>query len=295
MPDPGELKSAIVTGASGTIGRAIIGVLLQNGMRVVAASRSISRLEKIVGQYHPDARDRVVLKETDVRIAEETRQLIEFTIETLGSVDVLVNAAGIYGAIGAVRDVAPIEWRHALETNLFGTYHCCYYALRYMLPSGKGRILNIAGGGATGPLEHLSSYAVSKAGVVRLTDTLAQEVGREGIYVNAILPGAVDSAMQDQLLLARDKAGPWYEKIKALRESGSGGISADLTAHLAKVLLFGAGRELNGKLLSARYDRFRQWTGAEIELIARTDIFTLRRLDPATLTPLAENGLVLKL
>ena len=295
MPNPGELKSAIVTGASGTIGRAIIGVLLQNGMRVVAASRSISRLEKIVGQYHPDARDRVVLKETDVRIAEETRQLVEFTLETLGSVDVLVNAAGIYGAIGAVRDVAPIEWRHALETNLFGTYHCCYYALRRMVPSGKGRILNIAGGGATGPLEHLSSYAVSKAGVVRLTDTLAQEVGREGIHVNAILPGAVDSAMQDQLLLARDKAGPWYEKIKALRESGSGGISADLTAHLAKVLLFGAGRELNGKLLSARYDRFREWTSSEIELIARTDIFTLRRLDPATLTPLAENGLVLKL
>ncbi len=295
MPDPGELKSAIVTGASGTIGRAVIGVLLQNGMRVVAASRSISRLEKIVRQYHPDARDRVVLKETDVRIAEETRQLIEFTIETLGSVDVLVNAAGIYGAIGAVRDVPPIEWRRALETNLFGTYQCCYYALRQMVPSGKGRILNIAGGGATGPLEHLSSYAVSKAGVVRLTDTLAQEVGRAGIYVNAILPGAVDSAMQDQLLLARDKAGPWYEKIKALRESGSGGTSADLTAHLAGVLLFGAGRELNGKLLSARYDRFGQWTSTEIELIARTDIFTLRRLDPATLTPLAENGLVLKL
>lgn len=264
-------------------------------MRVVAASRSISRLEKIVGQYRPEARDRVVLKVTDVRIAEETRQLVEFTIETLGSVDVLVNAAGIYGAIGAVRDVPPTDWRHALETNLFGTYHCCYYALRQMIPSGSGRILNIAGGGATGPLEHLSSYAVSKAGVVRLTDTLAREVGRDGIYVNAILPGAVDSAMQDQLLLARDKAGPWYEKIKALRDSGSGGISADLTGHLAEALLYGAGRELNGKLLSARYDRFRQWTSAEIEMIARTDIFTLRRLDPATLTPLAENGLVLKL
>ena len=292
---PSELKSAIVTGAGGTIGRAVIGVLLQHGMRVVAASRSISRLEKILRQHYPDARESVVFKETDVRIAEQTRELIEFCTGTLGGLDVLVNAAGIYGAIGVVRDVAPVEWRSALETNLLGTYHCCHYALGHMVPAGRGRILNVAGGGATGPLEHLSSYAVSKAGIVRLTDTLAKEVSANGICVNAILPGAVDSAMQDQLLLARDKAGPWYEKIKALRESGSGAISADLTGHLTEFLLFGAGRELTGKLLSARYDRFRQWTGAEIELIARTDAFTLRRLDPSTLTPLIQSGPVLKL
>lgn len=295
MTNSDALNAAVVTGASGSIGRAIIGALLRNGVRIVAASRSISGLEQITRQHFPQAGEQVLLKETDVRIAEEAKELIEYAVEALGGVDVLVNAAGIYGSIGVVRDIPPIEWRNALETNLMGTYHCCYYALRHMVPARKGRILNVAGGGSTGPLENLSSYAVSKAGVVRLTDTLAAEVRGEGIRVNAILPGAVDSAMQDQLLLAREKAGPWYGKIKALRESGSGGVSAALTGHLAEFLLFGAGSDLTGKLISARYDRFQEWSRGEVELIAQTEIYTLRRLDPATLKPLSETPSLLKL
>jgi NAD(P)-dependent dehydrogenase (short-subunit alcohol dehydrogenase family) len=101
-------------------------------------------------------------------------------------------------------------------------------------------------------LENLSSYAVSKAGMVRLTDSLAQEVKGSSIRVNAILPGAVDSPMQDQLLLAKDKAGPWYEKIKALRDSGSGGISADPTGELVEFLTSGLGSDWKADFRSLR-------------------------------------------
>ena len=286
MPTSNNEQVAVITGASGTIGRATIGVLLKKGMRIVAASRSTSRLEQLVAQHYPRAKDRIVLKETDVRNVEETRDLIEFAVRSCGRLDILINGAGSYGAIGLVRDVPPVEWKNAIETNLFGAYNCCYFALRYMIPAARGRIINIAGGGSTGPLENLSSYAVSKAGMVRLTDTLAHEVKQHGILVNAILPGAVDSPMQDQLLLAGDKAGPWYEKIKALRDSGSGGISAALTGHLVEFLTFGPGKDLTGKLISARYDRFKNWATEEVELIAKTEMFTLRRIDPTTLKPL---------
>jgi 3-oxoacyl-[acyl-carrier protein] reductase len=288
MPAVEGDKVAVVTGASGTIGRAIIARLIARGMRIVAASRSISRLEQIE-RHVPGAKGRVLIKETDVRNAEEARDLIDFGERECGRIDILVNGAGSYGSIGLVRDVPPVEWKNAIETNLYGTYNCCYFALRHMIPAAGGRIINISGGGSTGPLENLSSYAVSKVGIVRLTDSLAQEVAGSGIRVNAILPGAIDSPMQDQLLLAGDKAGPWYPKIKALRDSGAGGISADLTGELVEFLTFGKGRNLTGKLLSARYDAFQRWSEQEVELIATSEMFSLRRLDPATLKPIQAN------
>ena len=280
-----ERPLAIVTGASGTIGRQIIGVLLQREMRVVAASRSVSRLEKLLSEHFPSYADRILIRETDVRNTEEARDLVEYAA-SVGRIDLLVNGAGSYGSIGLVRDVPPVEWKNALETNLYGAYNCTYFVLRYMIPNGGGCVLNIAGGGATGPLQNLSSYAVSKAGLVRLTDSLAEEVRPYSIRVNAILPGAIDSPMQDQLLLAGDKAGPWYDKIKALRNSGEGGISASLTADLVDFLVFGNGSVLTGKLISARYDHFRDWSDDHILAMAKSDLYSLRRLDPATLRPL---------
>lgn len=285
---------AVITGASGTIGRAITARLLAHDSVIVAASRSITRLEQMVRDF-PEARKRIVIREADVRNVEETRDLIQFAIGEFGRLDLLVNGAGSYGSIGLVRDVPPIEWKNAIETNLYGTYNCCYFALRYMMPAKSGCIINIAGGGSTGPLENLSSYAVSKAGIVRLTDSIAQEVRAISIRANAILPGAVDSPMQDQLLLAKDKAGPWYEKIKTLRDSGSGGISAAPTGELVDFLAFGAGKDLTGKLISARYDRFQSWTADEVRKIASSEMFSLRRLDSSTLKPIASDFKLLDL
>jgi len=285
MSSPIQQRVAIVTGASGTIGNCIVESLLEHDALVIAASRSIGRLEKLIQTHDPSGK-RIVPHQTDVRVTEEARDLIESTIDAYGRIDFLVNAAGIYGAIGQVRDVPPIEWKAALETNLIGAYNCIYFTLVHMTPARSGAIINIAGGGSTGPLEHLSSYAASKAGLVRLTDSLAVELKPHGITANAILPGAIDSPMQDQLLLAGERAGPWYEKIKALREQGQGGVSATLTSNLVEFLLFGRGRSFTGKLISARYDRFNDWTPEQIEAIAGSDLYSTRRLDPVTLNPL---------
>jgi NAD(P)-dependent dehydrogenase (short-subunit alcohol dehydrogenase family) len=274
-----------VTGASGTIGKEILGVLLRRGMRVVAASRSVSRLEKLLNDHYPTYAGQILIHETDVRNAEEVRDMVEFAASA-GRIQLLINGAGSYGSIGLVRDVPPVEWKNALETNLYGAYNCTYFTLRHLIPLGAGSIVNIAGGGSTGPLQNLSSYAVSKAGMVRLTDSLAEEVKSHSIQVNAILPGAIDSPMQDQLLLAGDKAGPWYEKIKVLRDSGDGGISASFTGELIDFLVFGAGKVLTGKLISARYDRFKEWSEEHIREIAGSDMYSVRRLDPSTLRPI---------
>lgn len=273
---------AILTGASGVIGKEIIGTLLARKMHIVATARSISRLEKIISDHYPLFGNQITIYEVDVRNTEEVKGMVELAA-SLGRIELLINGAGNYGSIGLVRDVPPVEWRNAFETNLFGAYNCSYHVLRYMIPEYSGSIINIAGGGSTGPLQNLSSYAASKAGLVRLTDSLAEEVRPYSININAILPGAIDSPMQDQLLFAGDKAGPWYEKIKKLRESGEGGVPASLTGQLIDFLVFGLGKSLTGKLISARYDAFKNWNEEEIANIKKSDMYSARRLDPATL------------
>lgn len=127
-------------------------------------------------------------------------------------IDVLVNAAGSYGSVGAVRDVAPGAWRSALEVNLTGVYACCHHALPKM-PDG-GHIINLAGGGQ-GPLEMRSGYAAAKSALWRLTETLAAE--EPMLRVNAIAPGPMRSRMQERVMGIER---PWAQALRALFAAG---------------------------------------------------------------------------
>lgn len=126
----------------------------------------------------------------------------------------------------------------------------------------RGAIINVSGGGSTGPFNNFSCYAASKGALARFTDTIARELIASGIQVNAILPGTVDTPTWDQLLAAGERAGERYPKMKECRETGKGFVSADLTADLIEFLVFGAGRNLTGKLLFARFEGFAFWTEA---------------------------------
>jgi 3-oxoacyl-[acyl-carrier protein] reductase len=276
---------AVITGATGVIGSTLVRRLLARGMRVVAGARK-SREADIVRLYGETAPGRVAARSVDVSHEGQARDLIAFAVDTFGSVDVLVNAAGTYGAIGAVVDVAPKAWKAAFDTNLMGCYSCCHYAVPHMLKAGRGSIINVAGGGSTGPLDNFSCYAASKAALARFTDTLANELKESGITANAILPGTVDSPMQDQLLAAGERAGVWYKKMKEFRDTSKGFVPVALTADLVEFLLFGRGAKLTGKLLSARYDGYSSWSAGELAAIAGTELFSLRRMDLPTLRPI---------
>jgi 3-oxoacyl-[acyl-carrier protein] reductase len=286
-----EMDIAIVTGASGVLGKEIVKALARRGVKVVAAARERTRLDQCFEDAPPQLRERIEIVELDVTEFEQVEKLFAHTSETHGRIDVLINGAGIYGAIGTVAEVSPREWRRAFDINVMGTFHSCHCILRTMIPAGHGHIINLAGGGASGPLEYLSSYGVSKAAIVRLTDSLANEVRDFGICVNAVLPGPVDSPMQDTLLSAGDRAGHWYAKIRALRDRGEGGVSPESTAALIDFLVYGNGAQLTGKLLSARYDNFQVWTKEQIEQVAASSLYSLRRLDPSTIQEIVSKPL----
>jgi 3-oxoacyl-[acyl-carrier protein] reductase len=175
------------------------------------------------------------------------------------------------------------QWEQGLRTNLMGTLYACREVIPGMVRRGGGSIINMSGGGATAPLPNFSLYAVSKAAVVRLTDTLAAELAGTGVRVNAIAPGAVDTGLQDAVLAAGHRAGGIFERMRTMRDSGLGGTPVSVPARLALFLASDASRGLTGKLISAPHDPWAGWDANRMEHLSGSAWYTLRRLDPFTI------------
>lgn len=204
-------KVALVTGAGrrGGIGAAIARRLAQEGCHVVLAD--LARPPQ--GPLNPGGGTREDME----AVAEEIRSLgvqcltvpvdvtdegmvqamIQAVREHFGRLNILVNNAGTVFAPAPVMQMSSEAWRKTLEVNATGTFLCSKYALPLMIESGSGgRIVNIASLAAERPRPYMAAYAASKAAVVALTQSLAQEVASYGITVNAILPGDIDTPMK---------------------------------------------------------------------------------------------------
>src|SRR5262249_11296497 len=156
-------------------------------------ARSRDAIEHTGAALHAKAGpgQRVMTAVADVSNASEVATLVANVTRELGELDGLVNNAGIYGPKGLIEDVDWVEWAKAIEINLLGTVLPCREVLRGFRARGRGKIVNLSGGGATAPLPRLSAYAASKAAVVRFTETLAEELRGTPIDVNAVAPGAL--------------------------------------------------------------------------------------------------------
>jgi 3-oxoacyl-[acyl-carrier protein] reductase len=200
-----------------------------------------------------------------------------------GQIDVLINAAGIQAPIGLFQENDPDEWEQTFRVNLFGPARLIKTVLPMMLARGQGKIINFSGGGATAPRPNFSAYAVSKAALVRFTETLAMELMHSNIQVNAVAPGAVNTRMLDEIIAAGTKAGD--EHRTGLERLAAGGTPVELVCELVLFLASPVSGKLTGKLISAPHDPWRDWEDQVDELNA-TSLYTIRRLDPFTLEPL---------
>jgi NAD(P)-dependent dehydrogenase (short-subunit alcohol dehydrogenase family) len=280
-------RVAIVTGAGRGIGRAISLAFAREGVRLFLAARTERELAETVAICN-GAGTKAQAVVTDVANWEHVQQLITQAVQEAGQVDILVNSAGIYGPIGPTVNIDKSAWIQAVEVNLFGPFYLCRALIPHFITRRQGKIILLGGGGATAPLPNFSSYAASKAGVVRLADTLAEELKPFNIQINVIAPGLVDSRLQDEVLAAGDRAGALFDKIKQARETGAGVVSPEVAASLAVFLASPASGKLTGKLIAAPYDPWREWTGKDRALNS-TPLYTLRRLDPFTIKPLIKD------
>jgi NAD(P)-dependent dehydrogenase (short-subunit alcohol dehydrogenase family) len=276
-------KVIIVTGASRGIGQAIALACANEGATVVCAARDQATLEPTVERIRA-SRGQALAAAVDVSVEEQVRQLFEGVLAEFGRVDALFNNAGRQTPIGKLVDCDPQAWLQTIMVNLMGTVHCCQAVLPGMIERRRGKIVNLSGGGAASPRPNFSAYAASKAAIVRLTETLAEEVQAFNVQVNAIAPGAVNTAMLDEVLAAGDKAGAAALE-QARRQKDSGGTSLEAVTSLAVFLASDDSKGLTGKLISAPHDPWQSW-GEECEALSASLLYTLRRLDPFTLKPL---------
>ena len=281
-------RTAVVVGAGRGIGRAIAETLAAAGADLVLASRTGSELDECVLACRANGGQAKAVP-SDVADPSQAHSLIASAVGSLGRIDVLVISSGAYGPIGPIEENDPDEWKRAVEINLFGPLYLAQAVVPHMRAQGAGKIIILAGGGATSPLPLFSAYAASKAALVRLAETLAQELRDSNVQVNAIAPGLVDTQIQDEVLAAGSRAGAQYDRIREIRQTGEGAVSPDLAANLALFLASEASGALTGKLIAAPHDPWETWNGKEEELNS-TQMYTLRRLDPYTLESLRNDG-----
>jgi NAD(P)-dependent dehydrogenase (short-subunit alcohol dehydrogenase family) len=186
-------KSAIVTGSTKGIGRAIADSLVREGMNVCVSGRDVDEIKRTVDVLSDAGDGQTTGAVCDVRDEEQVRALFEHAVADFGGVDVLVNNAGV-GIFGRVEEMSPADFRAVVETNLFGVFHCCREAIPLMKQRGGGYIINISSLAGANPHPEMSAYNASKFGLNGFSEALMQEVRQDGIKVSYIMPGSVNTA-----------------------------------------------------------------------------------------------------
>lgn len=265
-------KVAIVTGGLGGIGRVVSTRLAGEGVIVVIVDvTGETELASLVQDGN------IAFIQADVSTTDGAEDALRRIIEIHSSIDILVNAAGIQGPIGPFADADIDRWASAISVNLLGTVRCCRAALPHMMSKNCGKIINFAGGGANSSRPNFSAYAVSKVGVVRFTEILADELKGMNIQVNAVAPGVINTRMIAEILYAgEEKAGGDFEQVQSRMKSGFD--SPEAVADLVCFLASGSSDWLTGKIISAVWDPWKGWRdkGKPEDI---NDLYVLRRID----------------
>ncbi|MBE34314.1 MAG: dehydrogenase [Opitutaceae bacterium] len=271
--------NTLITGGSQGLGRHIVETYLAAGANVVFCARTTADITRTTSELEPKLQEGQQLIGLTCDIADPASVAALFArAAQLGPLHVVVNNAGIYGPIGPTEELTLDDWTQAWSINVTGTLVVCQHAVRAMKPLGKGKIITISGGGATSPMPRFAAYAATKAAVVRLTETLAEEYRAYHIDINAVAPGALRTRLTEQVLAAGPAMAGEAMFAKNKKWHSEGADDPHLAAELCVYLASKESNGITGKLISAKWDpwkdpqKFREQT--------QGDIYTLRRIVP---------------
>jgi NAD(P)-dependent dehydrogenase (short-subunit alcohol dehydrogenase family) len=185
-------KSAIVTGGTKGIGRAIAEALVREGIDVCVTARHQEDVDSAVRELADLGKGRAIGYPCDVRDYEQVKELVTQAADKLGGPDILINNAGI-GMFETVESMSPEDFRAILETNVFGVFYCCHEAIPRMKQRGGGYIINISSLAGANPHPRMAAYNASKFGLNGFSEALMQEVRHDNIKVSYIMPGSVNT------------------------------------------------------------------------------------------------------
>ena len=224
-------KVAIVTGASRGIGRAIALRFADAGARVVVSSRKLANV-RAVAEEIVEAGGEASAIQAHVGRTEDVAGLVQHAIDTFGRLDIAVNNAATNPHFGPLLDADEGQCTKTLDTNLMGCFRVCKAVVPHMIAGGGGKIINMASVAGLRPAPGMGIYGISKAALVMLTQTLAQELGSEKIQVNAIAPGVIKTHFSQILWQMPQFAEPILDRLP-LGRFGEPEDVAELALYLA--------------------------------------------------------------
>jgi NAD(P)-dependent dehydrogenase (short-subunit alcohol dehydrogenase family) len=225
-------KVALITGATSGIGEATARLFSQEGAKVAITGLNDERGAAVLKDIKQHNRDSIFIH-SDVRIADDCKRAVDETLRAFGRIDILFNNAGVFYPQTAL-ECSEREWDEQIDVNLKGVFLMSKFALPTMIAQGHGVIINNASGWGLVGGDHAVAYCASKGGVVLLTKALAIDHGRQGIRVNCICPGDVDTAMLPSD--AKMRGLPWEKYLEDCKNRPMGRIGKP--EEIAKAVLF---------------------------------------------------------
>ena len=204
-----EGNTAVITGSSRGLGFAIAQAFAKEGAKVVLAARSEAVLMQAVEQLKTQGYEAIGVV-CDTSNLQSVESLAANAVSTFGRLDIWVNNAGVSGPYGTTISVSPECFKRVVDTNILGTYYGSYAAMEVFLTQGSGKLINLLGRGADGPVPFQNAYASSKAWVKSFTKSLAKEYANSGVEVMAFNPGLTITEMLTQVDVV-----PGFEKAVA--------------------------------------------------------------------------------
>lgn len=260
-----------MTGAGRGIGKRLAMGFAAAGARVGLLARSPAELD--LAKLEIEHAGSVALRiRADVRDYEQVAAGVDRMQVVFGGTHVLVAAAAIQGPIGPLHETKVKPWIETIETNVIGVMNAIRAVLPRMVEQRSGKIIVLAGGGAAYGRPNFSAYAASKAAIVRLVESVAEEVRDHNVQINCLLPGGAYTSMTDEILHAGERAGI-KEREEAEKIRITGGIAADKQIQLALFLASEKSNHITGKLIHVTDD----WKKLEHENM-KPEAYTLRRL-----------------
>lgn len=217
-------KRAIVTGGASGIGEQAVRLFLEQGARVVIADMNAERGQALADELGDDA----IFCEVNLTEPAQIEAMINQAVQALGGLDILVNNAG-YGIYGRTHLIDPVDWYKIIEVNLNALFHTCRHALPHLMKQG-GSIINTASVSGTRADYGFNAYAAAKGGVLNYTRNLALDYAEDGIRVNAISPGLIETPLTTPL---RGHPGALEEYLHNIPMARAG-----QPIEIAKVMLF---------------------------------------------------------
>ena len=206
-----ENQVAVITGAGSGIGQATALAFAREGASVVVADYNLQAAQETVRLIHtleqedgtPPKGTRVAAFQANVTVAADASALVDFTVQTFGKVNILVNNAGV-GVVGTILTTSEEDWDRIFAVNVKGIFHCSRSAIPKMIEQGGGVIVNVSSIVAIVAVVDRAAYGASKGAVLALTKAMAADHVKDNIRVNCVCPGTVDTPWVERMVQSYD-------------------------------------------------------------------------------------------